>query len=134
MLRRPATVIELQLDTDKAEYEQILRERQLRGQPLPAPTVSRPKFAIVNLVRARTLHMMDIDIDAVAGAAAPGLRCRPHWPCRTAGRSSSAGGHCHHCCHKDRRSAAANKLASTLGSASILAYLLPVFVSSASAL
>lgn len=43
MLRRPATVIELQLDTDKAEYEQILRERQLRGQPLPAPTVREPK-------------------------------------------------------------------------------------------
>ena len=49
MLRRPATVIELQLDTDKAEYEQILREHQLRGQPLPAPTVRDRKSDDVDI-------------------------------------------------------------------------------------
>lgn len=44
MLRRKPTVIELRLDTDKAEYEQILRERQLQGgNPLPVPQVgTRP--------------------------------------------------------------------------------------------
>jgi hypothetical protein len=50
MLRRPATVIELQLDTDKVEYEQILRERQLRGQPLPAPTEQQRPASVADRI------------------------------------------------------------------------------------